>query len=126
MARSTYYGTELWRDDQFGVTSATVWLRMIYEDDERLGHMPQKVARGEYPRIQPRMNEFINVLMRSKHGDREDVLKIFFTSLNKTVLDQINPHQLSNNVLDYLRENTKRSKALIFNPVFERVIAHRN
>ena len=126
MTRSTYYGHELWKDENFGVIAARVWLRVIPENDEHLGLMLQKVAKGEYPRIIERMNEFIGELMRSKQATRDHDLKIFFESITENVLNKIDPNLLSSKALMFLMTNESRKEASVFNPTFELVIAKRN
>ena len=84
-----YVGREAWRNDAMATSDAKQWLAEIPLDDPNLAAMLLRVAKGEYPKIQSDLTNFINVLVESKHKHSEITLITFANALTGEVFAKI-------------------------------------
>lgn len=102
-----FYGKESWKSSDFGVISAKNWLAQIPVGDERVDQILAKVALGLYVNILGQMDQFIKILMTSKHRENSSAIEKFFRDLSEVTLPMINPDRHQKRVIQLLLMNER-------------------
>lgn len=97
-----YVGREAWKNENMAVSDAKQWLAEIPVDDPSLIAMLQRVAKGEYPKLQSDLTNFINILVKSKHKHSETTLIAFTKALDKNVRSKIDMNRIPKSMRDLL------------------------
>jgi len=124
--RDIYYGPELWKDSKFGVVAARDWLAAVNSDDPNLLLMIRGVANGEYVNINKKITKFVVELQRSKHGDNNVVMAMFYTNLVDDLIKRIKLTKVTSDGLEKLRINKNLIKLPNFVAEIDRIIRKRN
>ena len=100
-----YVGREAWRNNAMATSDAKQWLAEISLEDPSLTAMLLRVAKGEYPKIQGDLTNFINVLVKSKHKHSEATLVAFTKVITKEVLAKIVLSRIPKSMQELLKKH---------------------
>jgi hypothetical protein len=124
--REIYYGSDLWKDSKFGVVAARDWLAAVNSDDPALRDMLSRVANGEYLNINKQITKFVVELQRSKHGDNDVVMGMFFSKLVGDLIKRLKLDKITSDGLEKLRINKNLIKLPDIVAEIDRIIRKRN
>lgn len=109
-----FYGKEAWKSSDFGIVSAKQWLAQVPVGDERVDQMLAKVALYLYANILNQMDQFIKILMASKHRTNSSAVEKFFRDLSEVTLPMINPDRHQKRVVQLLLMNVRLKSSTVF------------
>ena len=101
-----YVGREAWKNENMAVSDAKQWLAEIPVNDPSLKSMLLGVAKGEYPKIQSNLTEFIIELVKSKHKHSEKTLTTFTEAIIESVYNRIDLTRIPKALRDILKRRT--------------------
>jgi hypothetical protein len=99
-----YVGREAWKNENMAVSDAKQWLAEIPVDGPNLAAMLLRVAKGDYPKIQCDLTNFLNILVKSKHKHSEPTLITFARALDKDVRSKIDMNRIPKSMRDLLEQ----------------------
>jgi len=101
-----YVGREAWKNENMAVSDAKQWLTDIPLDHPNLTTMLERVAKGDYPRIQNDLTNFIIAMINCKHKHSETAINYFVNTMLKDVLDKIELNRLPKSMRDLLTQRS--------------------